>query len=233
MTLVAATPDGQCLQPTCRHIDTLRGLRNNIRIMRRSPVLDALFPEVRQEVLAATLLSPEKWWYMSELAGHLGTSPSSLQRELDALTASGVLERKQDGRRIYYKARTGSPVFHDLEGLFSKTAGIISVLQSEMSRFAGNVKWAAVYGSIARGEEAAESDVDLLLVGNISTADLIPMLRRIERRFARAINLKRYSDTEFREKMRGRDHFLTSVMKGKLVTLIGSQDELEKAASRA
>jgi predicted nucleotidyltransferase len=200
--------------------------------MRNSPLLDALFPEVRQELLAATLLSPEKWWYMSELASHLGTSPSSLQRELDALTASGVLERRQDGRRIYYKARTDSPVFRELQGLFSKTAGIIPALQAEMARFADKIKWAAVYGSVARGEETAESDVDLLLVGDISTVDLLPVLRRIEKKFAREVNVKRYSEAEFREKMRSRDHFLTSVMKSELVTLIGSRNELEKAAGR-
>jgi DNA-binding transcriptional ArsR family regulator len=78
--------------------------------MRKSLVLDALFPAIRQEILAATLLEPQKRWYLTELASHLGTSPSSLQRELGALTRSGLLEHRQDGRRTYYKANTASPV---------------------------------------------------------------------------------------------------------------------------
>jgi len=69
--------------------------------MLKSSVLDALFPAIRQQILAATLLEPEKWWYLTELASHLGTSPSSLQRELGALTRSGLLEHRQDGRRTY------------------------------------------------------------------------------------------------------------------------------------
>jgi predicted nucleotidyltransferase len=216
-----------------RPVDYLRVLRNNVRIMRKSPVLDALFPAVRQELLAATLLSSEKWWYMSELASHLRTSPSSLQRELDALTASGVFERKQDGRRIYYKARTDCPIFNELHGLFSKTAGIVPTLQSEISRFHDRISWAAVYGSVARSKEVAQSDVDVLLVGDVTTGDLVPVLRRVESQFGREVNVKRYSEKEFREKMRDGDHFLKSVMKGKLLTLTGSPDELEKAASRA
>jgi len=200
--------------------------------MRKSLVLDALFPEVRQELLAATLLSPEKWWYMSELASHLGTSPSSLQRELDALTGSGLLHRKQDGRRTYYKARTDSPVFGELQGLFSKTAGIVPALQSRMARFGDKLMWAAIYGLVARGQEGAESDIDLLVVGDISTADLVSVLRRIEKQFGREVNVKRYSEREFREKIRARDHFLDSVMKGKMLTLTGSTHELEKTASR-
>jgi DNA-binding transcriptional ArsR family regulator len=96
--------------------------------MRKSPVLNTLFPEIRQKLLAAALLSPEKWWYLSELATHLRTSPSSLQRELDSLTKGGVLTRKEDGRRTYYKAQVESPVFESLRGLLSKTAGLIPAL---------------------------------------------------------------------------------------------------------
>jgi len=200
--------------------------------MRRSTTLDALFPLIRQELLTATLLSPDKWWYMSELASHLKTSLSSLQRELNSLSASGVLERKQDGRRTYYKARKDSPVFGDLRDLFFKTAGIVPALESELTRFDDKIRWAAIYGSIARGEEGAQSDIDLLVVGEIATRDLLPVLRRLERRFGREVNVKRYSEKEFRDKMRAGDHFVKSVLKGEVVSLIGSPDELEAAARR-
>jgi predicted nucleotidyltransferase len=200
--------------------------------MRKSPVLDALFPAVRQELLAATLLSPERWWYLSELASHLKTSPSSLQRELDSLSRSGILERKQDGRRSYYKARQDSPVFDELRGLLSKTAGIVPALRSELTKFGEKIHWGAIYGSVARSQERAQSDIDLLIVGEVATADLLPALRRVERQFRREVNVKRYSEREFRDKMRDGDHFLKSVVNGNLVSLIGSTDELEKAARR-
>ena len=213
-------------------VDSLRHLRKYLRVMRTSRILDALFPAIRQKLLAAVLLSPEKWWYLSELASHLGTSPSSLQRELDSLTEGGVLERKQDGRRIYYKAQANSPVFNALRELLSKTAGLIPTLQSEFAKFQGRIRWAAVYGSVARGEEGPDSDVDLLLVGDVATVDLLPSLRRIERGFGREVNLTRYSEKEFRDKIRDGDHFLKSVTKDKFVMLIGSLDDLEKATSR-
>lgn len=200
--------------------------------MRKSPILDALFPAVRQHILGATVLQPEKWWYLTELASHLGTSPSSLQRELQSLTHSGLLELKQDGRRTYYKARTDSPVFTELRQLFTRTAGIIPVLQSEIARFP-KITWAFLYGSIARGEEDVRSDIDLMIVGSVTTANLIPMLRRVEQRFNREINVTRYSDTEFYSKIRSGNHFLLSLLKGKLVMLKGSRDELEAATRSA
>jgi predicted nucleotidyltransferase len=195
--------------------------------MRRSPILDALFPAVRQEILAATLLAPDKSWYLSELAAHLGTSPSSLQRELETLAHSGILDRTQDGRRTYYRAQTDSPVFKELRALLAKTAGIVPLLKSELGPFDGKIKWAAIYGSMARGEEHAQSDIDLLVVGPVGMTELLPALRRIEQRFGREVNVTRYSESEFLAKRRGRDHFLNSVLKGKLVTIVGSPNELE------
>jgi len=200
--------------------------------MRKSPILDALFPSVRQELLASVLLSADKWWYMSELASHLKTTASSLQRELNSLSASGIFERKQDGRRTYFKAREDSPVFVDLRDLFLKTAGIGPALQSELRRFGKRIHWAAIYGSVARGHEGVESDIDILIVGEITTADLLPVLGRLERRFGREVNVKRYSEKEFRDKMRAGDHFLRAVIKGKVESLIGSLDELEKTTRR-
>jgi len=198
--------------------------------MRKAPILDTLFPGVRQEILAATLLSPEKSWYLSELAAHLETSPSSLQRELEALAKSGILERTQDGRRTYYRAQTASPVFQELRALFSKTAGIVPLLNSELARFGSKIKWAALFGSMARGEEETQSDIDLLVVGPVGMTELLPALRRVEQQLGREVNVTRYSETEFLAKRRGRDHFLNSVLKGKLITIVGSPNELEKAA---
>jgi predicted nucleotidyltransferase len=200
--------------------------------MRRSQILDALFPDVRQGILAATLLAPEKSWFLSELAGHLGTSPSSLQREVESLTRSGILERMQDGRRTYYRANKAAPVFSELRALLSKTAGIVPALQTELKRFVGKIKWAALYGSVARGEERGASDIDLLIVGAVGMKELVPALRRLERRFRREVNVTRYSVRELLAKRQGQDRFLNSVLKGKLIPIAGSLDELEKTTSR-
>jgi uncharacterized protein len=213
-------------------VDNLREMRKYLRVMRKSPTLDALFPEIRQKLLAAVLLSPEKWWYLSELADHLETSPSSLQREVESLTKGGVLARRSEGRRMYYKAQVDSPVFESLRGLLSKTAGLIPALQSELAKFRDGVHWAAVYGSVARGEESSVSDTDLLVVGDVASANLLPTLRRIERRFGHDVNLTRYTKKEFRDKVRGHDHFLTSVTKSPVITLMGSSNKLAKTARR-
>src|SRR5258706_13334003 len=122
-------------------------MRNNIRNMRNSSVLTALFPRVRQGVLAATLTQPEKWWYLSELATRLGSGPSSLQRELGSYVASGILVRRRDGPRAYFEAETKSPVFRDLQQRFEKPFVLVPVLEQILSPLELKSQCAFVHGS--------------------------------------------------------------------------------------
>ena len=200
--------------------------------MRIDATLDALFPTIRAGVLSATLLQPGRWWFMTELARQLGVTPSSLQRELEALVGSGILLRRQDGRRIYYKANTDSPVFPEMKGLIQKTAGIVPALKAELERFDDRIELALLYGSVARGEEKSGSDVDLMIVGSLKQIDLLPALRKLESRFSREVNVTLFSSEEFHRKLAVGDHFLKTVLKGKTISLKGALDELEETASR-
>ena len=194
---------------------------------KNTPALDSLFPRVRQGVLAATLSQPEKWWYLSELANFLHTRPSSLQRELSSLEQSGILQQRKDGRRTYFKAETRSPIFRELRSIFEKTVGLVPSLKVALAPFANKIACAFVYGSVARHEEHATSDVDLMVIGTVGLGDLAPSLRKTEKRLGREVNVTNYSVGEFRKKVADGDHFLTSVLKGGLQFVKGEQRDLD------
>jgi len=200
--------------------------------MRNSPILEALFPKVRQGVLAATFSQPEKWWYLSELADRLATAPSSLQRELSSLVASGILAHRREGTRAYYRAETQSPVFSDLRHLFEKTSGVIPTLDQMLQPFHKKICSAFVYGSIARGRERSTSDVDVIVIGEVGLAEMAPALRKTEARLGREINTTVYSAQEFREKIHARDHFLTAVVKGPKHYVAGGPSDLDEVTLR-
>lgn len=201
--------------------------------MRNISFLRALMPPTRQDVLTATLLQAGKWWYLSELANHIGRPISSFQREIDALAQAGILERRVDGRRAYIKANENSPIFPELRGLMEKTTGVVPLLIEEMARFKNKIKWAFIYGSMARSEENAASDVDVMLVGEISTMDVMPALRRVEKTIGRAINETIFSEIDFRHSIERKDHFLRAVLRGKKIMLKGPEDELDAIARHA
>lgn len=203
-----------------------------IEIMNNAAALQAIFPSVRAGVLSTALLEPRRWWFLSELAQRLGAGPSSLQREVESLVGAGVLLRREDGRRVYFRANAASPIFKDLRGLVEKTSGIVPSLAGALSFFADRIELAFVYGSLARGEARASSDVDIMIVGSVKQIDLIPILRKLEDRFGREVNATLYSPKEFRSKLAAGDHFLRSVLKDKTILLKGSLDELDKAVAR-
>ena len=197
--------------------------------MRTQQPLDSLFPRTRQAVLIATLLQPDQWWYLSALAKHLGVRPSSLQRELACLTSVEILHQRRDGNRVYFQANPDCPFLPELQGLLVKTAGMMDVLRETLTPFATRIDWAFIYGSVARAEHLAASDIDLMIIGTVGLADLSPALRHAEKRLNRAVNPTLYSREEFATKRRARDHFLTAVLDGTTLCILGAPHELAAA----
>jgi predicted nucleotidyltransferase len=200
--------------------------------MRKPSAIQSLFSPVRRGLLAATYLQPAKWWYLSELAEHLGTTPSTLQRELAALVADAILEKRREGTRVYFRAQRNSPLYPELRRLMEKTAGIIPVLQQFLAPLGAHITAAFVFGSVARDEAAAASDVDLVVVGDIGLADLSPLLRKAENRIGREINPMVFSRAEYHERAASGDHFLTTVLKQPKQFVVGGLSELEQVAGQ-
>jgi DNA-binding transcriptional ArsR family regulator len=198
--------------------------------MRRPSTLDALFTGPRQGILAATLMEPDRWWYLSDLARHLGVHHATLQRELTRLTKAEILLSKRDGNRAYYRANSGSPIFPDLRSLLAKTAGLVDELRDALLPFATSIKVAFVYGSIPRGAESSESDVDLMIVGSVGLKALAPSLGEAERRLRRPVNASVYSEKEFAERLNANGSFLRNVLSKEKLFVLGAQDELDRLA---
>jgi len=208
-------------------------MRNNKRIMRTEATLAALVNPTRQAILAATFLRPGKSWYLSELAAYLGTRSSTLQRDIGSLVRVGILEKHVDGRRSYIKANEDSPIFPEIRSLIEKTSGIVPMLQEMVRKMGKKVRWGFIYGSLARGEEGARSDVDLMLIGAVSTMEVAPLLRRLEKAVDRQINPTIFTEDDFFKSVTQKNHFLLTLMRGKKIMLKGTEDELEAVARRA
>lgn len=196
----------------------------------RKSILDALLPKTRQGILAAVLTQPQKEWYASELARRLGVRPSSLQRELTSLTDAGILIHRRRGHLVLYQANTASPVFAELRGLLLKTVGLVDVLAQALQSLGSKVQVAFVYGSIAQGLERSESDVDLMVIGTVSPAELAVALRVVQQTIGREINPTVYVREEFVEKRALGDHFLMQVLARPKLFVIGSEHDLAGAS---
>ncbi len=203
--------------------------------MRSSPI-DALFPGVRGKLIATLFLDPARSWYSSDLARQLGLPASSLQRDLGRLAGAGILRRRKDGNRIYYEPNPECPFQPELHALLVKTTGVVPRLRDALEPLAAEIDLAFVYGSSAREEDVATSDVDLLVVGTLGLRRLAPALRRLQIELGREIHPTLYSPLEFATKLREGNSFLDAVVAREKIFVVGSENDLGRslvpAASR-
>ena len=206
-------------------------MRYNIRKLRSYSLLDALFPKVRIQILATLLPDPSQLWYLSDLARHLGTTPSSLQRELASLVEAGILLKTSDGNRTYYQPDIHCPVFPELQGLLLKTTGLVGAVQEGFEPLQPRIRLAFIYGSFASGQERATSDVDIMVVGSVKLADLALALKPVESKLGRAVNPTLYGEAEFAQRVNDKQHFITTVLRGPKLFIIGTDGDLATVAA--
>jgi len=189
---------------------------------------DLLFGGTRGAVLALLYGRADQSFYTREIASEVGASAGAVQRELEKLSKVGLIVRKSVGNQVFYQAKRDTPIFLELRALINKTIGILGVLRSALHPLSSRIVAAFVYGSVAREEETAQSDVDLMVVGKATLDEVLSRLSTTEKSIGRAINPTVYSLAEFKSKLAAGNHFLSSVLKGQKVFVLGDEDELRK-----
>lgn len=204
-------------------------MRIILRIMRKS-IPEALFPKTRQAILTTLLLHPEKWWYMSDIAKHIGVSVSTLQRELASLVAADILESRKEGNRVYYKAQQSNPVMKELQSLLLKTTGLKDVVEKGLQKFLNKAEFVFIYGSMARNEQISTSDVDLFIIGDVKMIDMATAIKKLEAKLGREVNPTIYSLSEYIKKAASGEGFIKTLMADKKIFIKGTNDELKALA---
>ncbi|MFC7418307.1 nucleotidyltransferase domain-containing protein [Iodobacter arcticus] len=191
---------------------------------------DLLLGQYRRRVLALLLLHPESAWHVREIARLTQTQAGTLNRELSKLAAAGVLLASKVGNQKHYRANVDCPVFAELAGLLRKTAGVADVLAGALAALAERIDVALVYGSVARGEERAASDIDVLVLGDVSFVEVVTAFYPLQAELGREINPVVYSIDEFKAKLTQRQAWALDVMKQQKMYLIGNEHDLGKLA---
>jgi predicted nucleotidyltransferase len=192
---------------------------------------EALFASGTLVRLLTTFVTrPETAFYQKELADAARTGLYAVQRELLRLEKAGLVVRTPRGNRVYYRANRSHPAFEDLKRVILKTMGLGQALRATLAPLADRVRLAFIYGSLARGEETAGSDIDLLLVGDLTLREASALLGPAGRELGREFNATVYPPEEFKTKAREGHHFISAVLKGEKIYLIGDEIDLKKLA---
>jgi predicted nucleotidyltransferase len=183
-------------------------------------------------LLKLFFLHPTRDFYQRELSHLIDERLFLVQKALTKLVQSGLISQVSSGNRVYYRANQGHPAFGDLKAVILKTIGLHGVTFMRMVNLGEKVKVAFLYGSVARGEEAATSDLDIMLIGNLSGREVASILSPVKKELNREVNPSVYSEEEFRTKARERHTFITTVLHEPKLFLIGDERALEAVLSR-
>jgi predicted nucleotidyltransferase len=184
---------------------------------------ELLFPnQYRRKVLALLLMQPDQKLHLRELARQTQAAPGTLKKELDALCHVGLLHSERVGNQVHFQANQDHPVFAELQALVRKTTGLADVLRQALQPLEGQIELALVFGSMASGSAHAGSDVDLLVVGSASFAQVVEATYAAQTQLGRDINPKVMSATEWATKQMEGNPFVQELLAKPQILLIGT-----------
>ncbi len=188
-------------------------------------MLTKLFSSTRAELLSLFFNNPDSKFYLREIARHIGKDAAGIKRELDTLVKIGILGREKRGIQKYYFADKRSPIFSEMKGLIFKTTGVEGSVKAALSRLKG-VRAAFIYGSYAKGAEKEDSNINLMVIGQVNITELNDMVMALEEKLKREIDYLVFDEQEYRKRKDAKDPYIREIVKGKKIFLVGKEDEL-------
>ncbi|MEI8373789.1 MAG: nucleotidyltransferase domain-containing protein [Planctomycetota bacterium] len=191
-----------------------------------------LFSRNRRAVLGLLLGHPDEQFYLRQIVRFSGGGVGAIQRELKQLTEAGLLRRTVRGNQVYFQASADCPVFEEMKSILAKTAGAADILRAALAPLVDKISVAFIYGSVARSQQRAASDVDLLVIGDAAFGEVVAALAEAQAQLHREVNPTVYPLREFSTKINAGHHFVKSILKREKIFLIGDDRELKRLAEK-
>ena len=191
-------------------------------------MLETLFitkSRIRQDLLSLFFTNPSKRYYLRELQRMLGYSAGSIRRELLRFQKDNLFATQKVGNLLYYRLNTNHPLFKELKSIVSKTVGVEGSLRKGISSIK-KIKTAFIYGSFASKKQKADSDIDLMIIGNPDVSSLNEKISGLEKKLEREINITTYTQDEYKNKRKVKSGFVMDLLKNPKIMLVGSEDDL-------
>lgn len=187
----------------------------------------ALFSKVQQRVLALIFSHPERSFYTSEIVRHIDSGVGAVDRELSKLERCGLVSVAWIGNRKHYRANEAAPVFEDLRGLIEKTVGLAEPIKKSFEPYTDSIKSAFVYGSVAKGTDTADSDIDLIVIGDdLNYADLYTAAQRVGNKLRRTVHSLFLTPADWNRKTANKGSVFGKISQSPKIFIIGSEKDL-------
>lgn len=183
-------------------------------------------------VLTLFCLNPASEFFQKTIADRTGKRLIQVQRSLKTLEDIGLITSRKEGRMIFYKAEPTHPAFQDLKNIFMKTISLGDTLRKALEQYAKQIDFAWIYGSVAQGKEKSDSDIDLVMISDLSLKELSQITEPLTASLNRELNPLFMSPFSLIKRIQEGDHFVAQLMQGEKIWIIGD-DRLFRRFIRA
>lgn len=191
---------------------------------------DALFTKTQQKVLGLLFGKPDQSFYTNEIMRWAAMGRGTVSRELDRLAGAGLLTASKAGNQHHYQANLASPICQELIAIVRKTFGIADVIRQALEPLEAEIAFAFIYGSIAKGQGTATSDIDLMLVGKgLGYGAVVELLMPLDETLQRPINPSIYEGKDFNAKLKAANSFITRVMEQPKIWIKGDKNAIRES----
>jgi len=181
--------------------------------------------KTRSAIFRLYFTNPDAEYYLRELERMLSIPVSMIRKELTNLEGAGIFASRKRGNLTFFSLNKSYPLFNELKSIVLKTVGAAGLLKEILSKIKG-IEVAFIYGSFARSQEHAGSDIDVLVIGNPDDDILLEEIDSAEKLLKREINYTVFPRREFVQKKKGQNAFIKDLLANPKIFLIGENDGL-------
>lgn len=186
---------------------------------------DLITSKTRVKLLNVFLSSPSDMYHVRECVRRTNEEINAVRRELLLLEKKGILKKEPRANRVYYSLSKEYPFYFDLLKIGAKTMGLGKEILDNRVKL-GKIKFAMFAGKFVRRIKETPEDVDLIVVGTIVLPELAILVRNEEVRLGTEINYTAMTEEEFKFRKQRNDPFLTGILYGSRVMLIGDEEAM-------
>jgi len=171
-------------------------------------------------------------FYTKQILDAVKIGRGTVQRELKNLTDTGIITREVQGRQVYYRANAQCPIFNELMSIVRKTFGVADIIRQSLATVTDKIRVSFIFGSVAKRTENRFSDIDLLVVGNITFGEVVDLLSPAEGTLNRELNPVVYTLAEFNRRLSENHYFISDILSGDKIFVVGEEHELQSLVGK-
>ena len=212
-------------------LDSVRGRILHVEkkrpAVRRKSLLQTLFRSTTLvHVLGFLLLNQTGEFYLNELAQRTDLAPSTVLRELNRVETLGIISKTKKGTAVFYRINRNCIIHEELRRIFLKFELADMIIAKELAQY--DIRYALIYGSFAKGTETESSDIDLLVIGQVSRDRFYESVSALENKIGREINAIVWDEQQF-SSQKERSSLLGHMKLNEIIMISGDEDGFKQA----